>query len=159
MTDFKTNWAFSEKYMPQIKQILAKHAGKFLLIQVANMEEDLTQAFDLDVIAGKKTHVSVRIRRASIKFRDITIRAYNKGHKTEIHKLREGFGDWYLYAWVGDNQKIVEYALIDIHAARDLFMKEKPVIPNTDNATGFVNYSFDELAQVGALIAYEKRTT
>lgn len=94
MTDeFNRNWKFSEKYMPQIKHILAKHAGKFLQIEVATMEEDMAQAFDLNIITHKKNKIAVRIRRASIKFRDITIRSLNGGHKTEIHKIREGYGD------------------------------------------------------------------
>lgn len=157
MNDFKQNWNFSEKYMPQIKLILAKHAGKFLQIEVATMEEDMTQAFDLNIITHNKSKIAVRIRRADIKFRDITIRALNGGHKTEIHKLRDGYGDWYLYAWESEGNRITEYALIDIHKARHLFTQDRNVIPNTDNKTGFYSYSIEELAKCGALIAYETK--
>jgi hypothetical protein len=159
MTDtlFKQNWTFSEKYMPQVKQILSKHAGKFLQIEVATMEEDMTLAFDLNIIAHTKNKISVRIRRAEVKFRDITIRSLNGVYDTEIHKLRKGYGDWYLYAWEGSDGRITEYALIDIHKARQLFMEDRNTIPNTDGKTGFYCYSLAELAVCGALVAYETR--
>ena len=85
-----------------------------------------------------------------------TIKVYD-GHKTEIHKLRDGYGDWYLYAWESEGNRITEYALIDIHKARHLFTQDRNVIPNTDNKTGFYSYSIEELAKCGALIAYETK--
>lgn len=155
MNDFKANWDFSEKYMPTIKRILSKHALRFISVDIADEQEDMTQAFDLK-ITTQRGRVAVRIRRASSQYRDLTIRAYNKGYKTEIHKLREGFGDWYLYAWEGDN-KISEYALIDINKARHIFENDRDLIPNKDGgATGFFAYSFDELIKCGALTAYER---
>lgn len=154
---FDNNWKFSEKYMPQIKMILAKHAGKFLQIEKATMQEDMTQAFDLNITNHPKSKIAVRIRRAEIKFRDITIRSINGTHDTEIHKLRNGYGDWYLYVWEGGDNRIVEYALIDIHKARQLFMEDRKTIPNTDGKTGFYYYTLTELALCGALIAYETR--
>lgn len=157
-TEFKQNWTFSEKYMPQIKLILAKHAGKFLQIEVATMDEDMTQGFDLNIIANNKSKIAVRIRRADITFRDITIRALNGGHKTEIHKLRDGYGDWYLYAWESTDGRITEYALIDIHKARLLFTADRNVIPNKDGKTGFYKYSIEEIIKCGALIAYETKS-
>ena len=153
MSDFKNNWDFSEKYMPTIKRILSKYALRFVSIEVADEQEDMTQAFDLKVTT-KNGRVAVRIRRASIQYRDFTVRAYNKGYKTEIHKLREGYGDWYLYAWESEG-KISEYALIDINKARPLFEKDKDLIPNKDG-TKFYAYAFDELVKCGALVAYER---
>lgn len=154
--DFKTNWDFSERYMPQVKQILSKYAPRFLRIQVAKPEEDMTQAFDLEILANENSKIAVRIRRADILYRDITIRAKNRNAKTEIHKLREGYGDYYLYAWQ-TGEKIAEYALIDIHKARPLFMQERQIKMNTDGFTGFYIYSIEDFAKVGALIAYETR--
>jgi hypothetical protein len=153
---FRQNWDFSEKYMPTIKRILSKHALRFISVEIADEQEDMTQAFDLK-ISTQRGRVAVRIRRASSKYRDLTIRAYNKGYKTEIHKLRDGFGDWYLYAWEGEGNKIAEYALIDINKARHLFNDDRELRLNKDGgATGFYAYSFEELITCGALIAYER---
>lgn len=51
----------------------------------------------------------------------------------------------------------MEYALIDIHKARPLFMEERKTIPNTDGKTGFCNYTLEELTKCGALITYERK--
>lgn len=152
---FQNNWQFSEKHMPAVRRILAKHAMRFLKIETATMDEDMKQAFDLK-ITTERGNVAVRIRRGDCNYRDLTIRAYNKGLRTELHKLRDGFGDWYLYAWENANGVITEYALIDVNKARPLFSDNRQIKMNTDGVTGFTIYTFDELIKVGALVAYER---
>ena len=121
-------------------------------IQVATPEDDMKHSTDLKVTVNSGD-IAVRIRRDT-GFRDLTIRAKNGNAKTELHKLREGFAQWYLYAWT-KNGKISEWILVSIDAMRaaGLFSESRPVKMNTDGYTGFVCYQFHELENAGALIA------
>lgn len=153
---FKDNWNFSEKYINDVRDILQANAMHIVKIEVATPEEDMKQATDLKIkiTAGD---VAVRIRRGKYDFRDITIRAYKNGNKTELHKLREGYGDWYLYAWEDKNQDgIAEWVLVDINKARSLFNENKEVKMNKDGNSGFVSYSIEEVRATGALVAHKK---
>ena len=148
---FETNWNFSEKYIPQVRDILKENAMFIVNIEVASPEDDMKHSTDLKVkiTAGD---VAVRIRRGKYNYRDITIRAFKNGYKTEIHKLREGFGDWYLYAWENKEQtEIVDWALIDINKARSLFTDDRQY-KKTDETSGFYTYTFDEFIECDALV-------
>lgn len=151
---FKYNWDWQLQHIEQIKQILKKQAMHIVKIEIASPENDMQHATDLE-IQIKGGSVAVRIRR-DIPYRDITIRAKNGNSNTEIHKLREGYADWYLYAWTIEN-KIVEWALLDINIMRlnKLFDETRPIIMNKDGYTGFVTYSLPELNKIGAIVAVD----
>jgi hypothetical protein len=150
---FKSNWSFSEKYIASIRDILQKNACYIVRVVVATPEEDMKQSTDLKVVV-RAGDVAVRVRRKHKTFRDVTIRAYKNGNKTEIHKLREGYGDWYLYAWESETG-IEEWVLLDINKMREagLFDEKRPIIMNKDGQSGFVAYSIDEIRKAGALVA------
>lgn len=151
---FNKNWDFSEKYICEVQKILQQNAMYIVNVEVATPEDDMKHATDLKIkiTAGD---VSVRIRRSKYTFRDITIRAYKDGYKTEIHKLRDGYGDWYLYAWENTDQNgIAEWVLVDLNKARPLFLKEKEVKMNKDGHSGFVNYSINELEEYNAVVVH-----
>ena len=149
---FKYNWDWQLQHIEQIKQILKKQAMHIVKVEIASPENDMQHATDLE-IQIKGGSVAVRIRR-DIPYRDITIRAKNGNSKTEIHKLREGYADWYLYAWTIEN-KIVEWVLLDINIMRlnKLFDETRPIIMNKDGYTGFITYSLPELNKIGAIVA------
>jgi hypothetical protein len=155
MNPFSWNWNFSEKHMPEIKKILQAQAMHIVKIEVATPDEDMKQSTDLK-IKITSGDVAVRIRRDT-GFRDLTIRAKNGQSKTEIHKLREGYAQWYLYAWTCDD-KISEWILVNIDAMRSagLFDETRPIKMNTDGKTGFVAYSFRELRNAGAMVSEGK---
>ena len=101
--------------------------------------------------------IAVRIRRDT-NFRDITIRAFNNGHKTELDKIREGYCDWYLYIWT-QNNRIVEWIFLDVNLIRasGLFNNDRKVTMNKDNCTGFIIYTIYELSNInGAIVAHYK---
>ena len=149
---FAKNWDFSEQHIDQIKEILRKNSMYIVNVEVAKPDEDMKQSTDLKVTINSGC-VAVRIRRPGYeKYKDITIRAYKNGYKTEIHKLREGFADWYLYAWASHNGTLSDWVLLDINKMRPLLMEERYLIKNGDGS-GFYAYKIMELIEAGALVA------
>lgn len=156
--EFNTNWDWQLQHIAQIKQILKSQAAHIVKVEVASPEADMKRATDLEIhITGGC--VAVRIRR-DIPYRDLTIRAKNGNSKTEIHKLREGYADWYLYAWTTNN-KVSEWVLVDLSVMRTkgLFDESRPVIMNKDGYTGFIIYTLKELNNCGAIVATNKGVT
>lgn len=151
---YSSNWNFSEKYIPEIKNILKKNAMHIVDIEIASPEDDMKHATDLRVkISGG--NIAVRIRRSMYSYRDLTIRSYKNGYKTELDKLREGFGDWYLYAWENKMQNgLAEYILIDLAAARPLFFTQLNERDNNDG-TRFAIITIPELEKYSAIKAHE----
>lgn len=150
---FKENWDWQLKHIEQIKSILRSQAMHIVSVDIATPEEDIKQSTDLKIRISAGD-VAVRIRRENIKYHDLTIRAKNGNSKTEIHKLREGFGDWYLYAWTVKDS-ISQWILVDINAMRKhgCFNDSRHVIMNKDGYTGFVTYSIEELESYNAIVA------
>jgi len=151
---FETNWNFSEKYIHNIAEILRANAMHIVDIEVATPEDDMKHATDLKITI-KGGDIAVRIRRSKWSYRDITIRAYKNGNRTEIDKLRDGYGDWYLYAWeASDQNSLAEWVLIDINKARELFLQERPIKMNNDQTSGFIAYSIDEFKNINAVVEH-----
>lgn len=160
-SSFSENWDFAKSYMPLIVDILTKNAMYIVKVEIASPEEDMKQSTDLKVtVAGGD--VAVRVRRYNLKFNDkkyhdLTIRAYNNGRRTELDKLRDGFAQWYLYAWADADGGFDDWILVDIDKMRnaELLAETRPVKMNTDKTTGFVAYSLSELASIDALVAWK----
>lgn len=143
----------SDKYLPAFKEILKQNSMHFLSLEVSDDEKDMTEATDM-VIKIEGGDVALRVRNSAIKFRDLTIRSQTRsGNKTELQKLKEGFGDWYLYGW-GSNSNIDEYILVDLDRVRKfkLLEKERRQIANGDG-TYFVNIGLGELDTCGCIVA------
>lgn len=147
MNTFKENYEWGINFIEQIKNILKSQLAHLVVIEVASPEEDMKQSTDM-IIRLKAGNVAVRIRR-DIPYRDFTIRAYCNGYKTELHKLREGFCDWYLYAWTKE-EIIIDWVIIDINKMRNhgLLNEDKRIKMNFDNRTGFIIYELKELENV-----------
>lgn len=156
----QANMQFQHRLMPQVIDILRRNAGHMLAFRLADKIEDTKQSTDIVLEAENKLQIAVRVRRASINRRDFTVRAQVRGGgKTEIHKLREGWGHWYLYAWEHEG-RLAEWMLINLATWRDSGMatQERKLIPNkypngTLDGTGFYAYSVDELKAAQALTA------
>lgn len=152
MSEFNVNWDWQLAFMADIKAILKSQAMNIVDIQVSTPEEDLKHSTDLKIkiTAGD---VAVRIRR-DIPWRELTIRACSGGNMTEIHKLRAGYGDWYLYLWTGSD-RIIDWILVNINKMRSagLLSEQRPVKMNKDGYSGFVSYTIPELERHGCLVA------
>jgi len=154
---FEENWDFSESNFAKIGDIIKQNADVFLEFRKANYEQDTKQATDM-VIDIQGTTVAVRVRRPNCKFRDLTLRAktgYNG--KTEIDKIREGFGDWYLYAWEDSPGVINEWMLIDLDKLRKSELLKLERFQSNGDGTGFYWYKQSELNQCGCLLRSDKK--
>ncbi len=153
-SSYQVNRAFSDYYLPQVVEILKRNAVHIVTISVAPEEQDKRQATDM-VIEVTGGRVAVRVRRAQYKFRDLTIRSHSfGGRKTELEKLREGYGDWYLYCWASDDGNIGEWILVDINKMRSsgILAAQRKQIPNGDG-TFFVTISPKELCDGDCIVA------
>ena len=88
-----------------------------------DQKEDMERNTDLLIYEYNSLRIALRVRDTSkCKWRDVTIRSYNKGHKTEMDKIKEGFGDYMFYCWGSlDENKIPtisDYLLFDLDCFR-----------------------------------------
>lgn len=159
------NFAFEKSMMPQVKELLKKHAAHIIRIDTATEEQDTQQATDLVLRVDSGT-IAVRVRDLDTfknkAWRDLTIRTQvRSGGRTEIHKLRDGWGDWYFYAWAEGatrgEKRIKEYMLLDIHKirAKGLLeaLEQKRAIPN-DDGTFFKPISLQELLRNECVVVH-----
>ena len=152
---FERNWQFQENYTEAIKMITLENAVEFVSVRTGTEKEDKQQSTDFVVSLKDGTDMAVRIRRPSCDFRDLTIRTRNKGFKTEIHKLNEGYGSHYLYCWTGPDAKINEYILVNLDALRlsGLISGTYHEYDNKDG-TGFLSINIRKLKQARCLIRH-----
>lgn len=154
-------------FAPFIESVLANNAGKIyaagikvFTLQKATAKDDMENGFDFVFTMGNFT-VPVRIRKPDCRYRDFTIRTQSRGRgRTEIHKLIDGAGDVYFYAWTayaGDKEKIIDWILIDLHTFRasylmaGQFLRTKREVPNGDG-TKFISFRMQELSEAGCII-------
>jgi len=115
----------------------------FLDIANATAKQDVEQSTDLImVITGGE--IGVRIRRRENWERNKmhlmwSVRAICRGHKTEIDKLREGFGRWYFMGWSeNDKDSLIGWYLIDLNKVREIGILDRKwsIYPNGDGTSG-----------------------
>jgi hypothetical protein len=146
----------------QVKATLKKLLPHLVELSIAPIEMDTKCATDFTVrLTGGD--IAVRLRRPECQFRDLTIRALrDKGVKTELAKIKEGYGSRYFYGWVDSQDKIAEWILVDLNRLRKTSLLEKPLIANKDkdgksDGTYFIAISLRELCNAKCLIAYHYR--
>jgi len=145
------------KHIAQIRAIIRNNWNLIPKNPASNLsttEEDTKESFDM--VFKESVHLSVRIRKNfALQFSDFTIRSRTKkGNKTEIHKLLEGLGHIYFYAWEDINQQYIEnYLIVDINKARHILKyPDSQNIPNGDG-TFFNAYSLNRLVDCDAIIS------
>lgn len=152
--------ARADKFLPSIRSILRKNLMKLVKVREGTDDEDQKQATDY-VIEIEGGTVCARCRDHKTGFRDITIRAARaSGVKTELTKLRDGFGKYYLYIW-GDlvTGQVYQYVLFDIDKIRaaGLISEQREIKWNRDGKSGFVTIQLGELADAFAIIDSDTR--
>lgn len=156
VTKYQTwvDWEWSDTHLEEAIDILKANSMHMLTVNIATPDADMKRSTDL-VITIEGGDVAVRVRRSSYlsRYRELTIRAWrSSGVKTELQKIIEGFGRWYLYLWAG-NDGITDWILVDLNRLRDSTLLNRPYIKNKDNATGFIAIKDNELKEAGCLIA------
>lgn len=148
--DYKPDMDWSETMLPQVIKILEEQLNQ--KIERASMNDDFNEATDLRSNDGKR--ICVRVRRKDRTFRDLTIRVEKGNVKTELSKIREGYGDIYFYGW-SDNYNLNEWIIVDLNKMREcgLIHEKRYARMNKDGYTGFVYYPASELRNHKLLIS------
>ncbi len=150
---FKQNFAWQAGYYSQIQKIIRENAGAFVTVDVASPEADMKHATDF-VVRVTGGDVAVRVRRPKYKYRDLTIRSYNGGYKTELDKIRDGFARFYLYCWTCDSDEIAEWVLVDVDKLRASgLLDNRKETPNADGRTKFIAIQLPELRAKDCVVA------
>lgn len=118
------NWAtekrWSDIYLNEIKSILGVY-----LIGEPPIEEDMQHNTDLISLRMEPVRVACRVRRAEyLKYYSdqFTIReGFPSGAKSELPKIVEGWGDYFFYAFGGNDGRIVKWTLADLKVFRATF--------------------------------------
>lgn len=123
--DFKENFAWQERYTDAVRYIVGP-----LLLEPADIQRDMTEATDFLVLKARDMRIGCRIRRASENGEEsfaerypweFTIRSrLSNGAKTELAKIREGWGDWLFYGHAEHNQTLglCRWFVIDLDSFR-----------------------------------------
>lgn len=149
MTDYEKDRRWSDKHIPQIKELVGP-----LLLSPASFDEDIKHATDLMILDARDKRIAARVRRPGYYEKypnDFTIRSARKnGQPTELQKMIDGFGDWFFYGHEGEDGRIKNWMLLDLHVwraqliawgkARDGWTKYAREQTNKDNATSFFSF-------------------
>lgn len=154
MTNWQADKKWSDKFIPEIKQILGLH-----LIGEPPIEEDQQRNTDLVVLKMEAVRIGCRMRKHEYHKtypNDITIRAGRpSGMKTELTKIIEGWGDYFFYGFEGeDGISILAWTLGDLNVFRLWFNREiirlKGNVPgnlkeNKDKSSSFLTFQKNNL--------------
>lgn len=142
------------QFFSQIRRILNKNSYMFTNFTESTIDQDMFECFDA-VFSFPDVKIPIRIRNYSYqKYLDFTIRSRTRyGNKTEIDKLKEGFGDYYFYCWLNEsNVRIERYMIIDLNAFRkDVIHTPDSEMSNTDGS-GFVTFKLYRIIQTSVMI-------
>lgn len=156
--DVIQDWMWSDGYLSEIRRILAINAFHLLDFEVAAGDADLKRATDMLIKVSGEKAIAVRLRRPYYNYRDLTIRAERaSGVATELEKLRQGYGDYYLYGWIHDDKYIGEWMLVDLHRLRASGLLDRSWVlrRNKDGRTAFIAIPHTILREHNCIVAAE----
>ncbi|MEM9432221.1 MAG: hypothetical protein AAGA32_22595, partial [Pseudomonadota bacterium] len=118
MNVYDTNRAWSDRYLPTIKQTIGRY-----LLETSPDPLDWHQATDLIMLDARDMRIAARIRRHGYAARfpyDFTIRSrLPSGAETELAKIVDGKGDWLFYGHASASGTGLDaWWLIDLRAFR-----------------------------------------
>lgn len=161
---YRRDRKWADDFVPAMQHILAEHAGKFVAWKLveASVEDDTKKCTDY-LFAADDVQIAARLRRPEyLRYQDVTIRAHrDSGATTELAKLREGLGKFYLYGWTDDwgidLGQIAKWVLYDLDIVRSAGLLEKNW-SQKDNRDGtyFIAIPVAVLRDVGAVVAESK---
>jgi len=154
MQGWKNDKRWSDRFLPEIKQILGLH-----LIGEPPIEEDQERNTDLIVLKMDAVRIGCRMRRNEYLKKypnDFTMRAGRpSGAKTELTKIIEGWGDYFFYGFANEDDSLIAHWILgDLKVFRRWFVfeicKRKGSIPgvkkeNGDNSSVFMVFSINDL--------------
>ena len=128
--DYQRNRQWSDKFIRHFRMV----AG-YCITAVSSVEEDCQHNTDLIVLIARNVRIACRVRRH--KYFDMypnefTIRCrLGSGTRTELDKIRDGWGDYLVYAFADEAERnFCAYRVIDLARFREalpgLTWKETP---------------------------------
>lgn len=136
MSPYDDNRAFGDRHIEHAKEILGSRD-----VRVSTGEEDWDRNTDLITFKRDEVRTAFRVRRASQYLKrygdQFTIRVRTAtGQPSELAKIKEGWGDQFLYGFGTDAGRLVQWVLGDLSVLRrHLFLTEPPrAIPNRDGS-------------------------
>ncbi len=149
----------NDKYFNTIRRILNSKSYVFTKFVEATPKQDMEEGFD-SIFSFPDVKIPIRIRDYKyLNYRDITIRSRSYyGMRTEIDKLREGFGDYYFYGWeTKESNGIYCYAIFSIKNFVESGLIDEPDSQRQNyDGTEFYCYSLDKMIKKNVIILYEK---
>lgn len=135
---YSSDRAYSDGFIPVLRHIIGPH-----LLEESTLTQDREQAADLVVFTGHAMTIACRVRRQGYADRypwDFTIRALrDNGAKTELSKVIDGWGDWFLYGHDdGSGVDLARWFLLDLKVFRSTLirrpslLRDRNPIPNSD---------------------------
>lgn len=151
---YADNRAFADSYEETLREIVQNNVGAIAAVEVSGRVADMRAGADFRIIMRSGRDVLSRVRR-DVRYRDFTIRAFAGGSRTELDKLRDGYGGWYVYAWTDESGTICDWILVDLDHLRDSgeLDKDRPVKRNRDGRTGFISIPIEDLRRADAVAA------
>lgn len=130
MSDYDNQRAWSDKFIPEIQQIVGP-----LLLTPAPFELDTKQATDLIVLNARDMRIAARVRKPGYaKYgAEFTVRSKSQnGGTTELEKMVNGFGDWMFYGHSNDNETGFSlWAVVNLNHWRAALIRDKGAIKMT----------------------------
>jgi len=117
-TDWTKSKKWADRFMPEIKSILGR-----MFINESTMQMDAEEGTDLIVLEIRPVRIACRIRQYRYYERypdEFTIRRRRpSGAKSEMMKIIEGFGDYYLYGFSNKEETALQaYSILDLGVFR-----------------------------------------
>lgn len=164
-TDYKSNVIFQHKHTPDVIRLLKANLQHMVNIRLGTQDEDSKQATDMVMYMDNGGAIGVRVRRyentsQKERYRHFTIREKSAGgSKTELDKLRDGWGDWYFYGWENQDGILDEWIIVNLNVLHERkafhtdFKARERWRSNRDGKTAFVWFTVADLRFYRALVA------
>lgn len=154
---FQVRKRFSDRFMVQAKKIVRELGRTPMDVLDGTPEQDLYYATDL-YIPCCDGGVGVRVRRGGklVQSTDFTVRAtIVSGGKTELHKLKDGHCQFYLYSWADRaNRHIERWMFLDMERMRQSELLQHPRQGRiTQPDSTWVYWTFEDLDRNGVVLA------
>jgi|TARA_R110001592_G_scaffold244765_1_gene506155 hypothetical protein len=136
------------KFFKEIKKhiLLALPKIQYINFRLSTDEEDTKLSFDM--VCNIDILISIRIRKNKFKvYNDLTIRSKSKNNgKTEIDKIMDNKSQIYFYAYMNEEENLLEkIRIVDVATIKKLTIKEKYQKRKNNDGTEFNTYLFSEI--------------
>jgi len=122
LSKWKLNKNWSDRFLLQIKAIIG-----MCFVDEAPLLEDQKHNTDLVVLKLNSIRIACRVRKHPYCLNDnyknqFTIRSFSNSHKTELHKIMDGWGDYIFYGFSDENEKwLHRWVIGNLNIFREFF--------------------------------------